>query len=241
MARNNEDDIHPIAGLLAIILVGGYLLWINIIKPAFEGVINWVQTNYSLIIIGVVLFSFIIGIIFYKRHREVELFEGEQNSKGLYIYVTINGETKWGSKENIKKWRDIDDKYIEENSFTKRLIQDIKDFQPTRKYKDEFPYQIELQGWLKKDYPQSKIETQTGSSRPDIIIDQVAIEIKGPTTTKDLKTIADKLLRYRIYYNHIIVVLFDVQMKDRYYNEWINGINNTYNKENDNIIIIRKG
>lgn len=236
MGRKNDDDVHPLAVVLACILVGLYFFWIYVIKPA----IQWIQMNYILIITGFLSIAILCGVVFYLIGRNETSYENEQNDRGLYKYEAINGETRWGSQENISKWKRNDDECLKENSFINGLIREIEGFQPTRKYPDEYSYQIELQGWLKRNYSQSKIEVQSGSSRPDIIIDHVAIEIKGPTRTKDLQTLADKLLRYRNYYKYIIIVLFDVQIKDRYYNEWMNGVNDRYNKDKDEVKIIRK-
>lgn len=47
-----------------------------------------------------------------------------------------------------------------------------------RQYKEERLYQAELVGYLKHNYPGIKIEETRDYSRPDIIIDDIAIEIK---------------------------------------------------------------
>ena len=67
-------------------------------------------------------------------------------------------------------------------------------------------------------------EVQRGSSRPDIVVGDIAIEIKGPTDNQGLITIADKINRYSQHFEHIIVVLFEVQIFERFYNEWYEGI-----------------
>jgi hypothetical protein len=78
---------------------------------------------------------------------------------------------------------------------------------------------------LSKTFPSARIEEQRGSSRPDIVIDNIAIEIKGPTKSQDLKTIADKCMRYGEHFpDGIIIVLFEVKVNDRYYKEWLEGI-----------------
>ena len=63
------------------------------------------------------------------------------------------------------------------------------------------------------------------STRPDIITRGVAIEIKGPTSMRDLQTIADKCLRYPQYFpNGMICVLFNVSITDQLYFDWLNGM-----------------
>ncbi len=83
---------------------------------------------------------------------------------------------------------------------------------------------ITLFVYLKERFPEAKIEVKRGSSRPDIVIGDVAIEVKGPTTSEDLKIIADKLLRYPKHFEDVIVVLFDLRVNERRYQEWLEGI-----------------
>lgn len=118
----------------------------------------------------------------------------------------------------------------------KQVIEIIEQFEPSRTYRDEYGYHNELQGWLKAHFKDAIVEHQTGSSRPDIVIGDIAIEVKGPTRTRDLKTIADKCNRYLQYYSNLVVVLFEVDVNERYYHEWVNGINRHYS----NVEIIRK-
>ncbi|RLG41230.1 MAG: hypothetical protein DRN78_04485 [Thermoproteota archaeon] len=109
-----------------------------------------------------------------------------------------------------------------------RVLNTVKRFRPSRRYRNEFGYHTELQGYLKAKFPEAKVELQTGSSRPDIVIRNIAIEVKGPTRRRELKTIADKLVRYRQYYDHVIVVLFEVNVNRRYLNEWLRGIKESF-------------
>lgn len=105
-----------------------------------------------------------------------------------------------------------------------RVIAEIEAFRPARAYKEESHYQVELNGWLKSKFPSAAIEIQTGYSRPDIVIDNVAIEIKGPTKARDLDTILDKCHRYLQNHDHLVVVLFDVDVKADRYAEWLDSI-----------------
>jgi hypothetical protein len=110
-----------------------------------------------------------------------------------------------------------------------KVVDLMKQFNPSRNYKDEYGYHTELQGWLKAHFKTSVVEHTTGSSRPDIVIDgNIAIEVKGPTRSQDLKTIADKCNRYLIHYDHFAVILFNVEVNERLYQEWLTGINNRY-------------
>ena len=57
----------------------------------------------------------------------------------------------------------------------------------------------------------------------DIVVGNIAIEIKGPTTNQGLQSIADKIARYRLHFAGIVCVLFDVQ-DEAHYREWLRGI-----------------
>ncbi len=104
------------------------------------------------------------------------------------------------------------------------IHQAIEEFEPPRRYENEELYHHTLFVYLKERFPDAKIEVKRGSSRPDIVIGDIAIEVKGPTTSEDLKTIADKLLRYPKHFEDVIVVLFDVRVNKRRYEEWLEGI-----------------
>lgn len=81
------------------------------------------------------------------------------------------------------------------------------------------------------------MEKQRGSSRPDIVIGGIAIEVKGPTRDKDLKTIADKCMRYSQYYKQgLIVVLFDTDVNPYMYKEWFEGLKKTHPQ----VVVIKK-
>lgn len=113
----------------------------------------------------------------------------------------------------------------------------IMAFNPSQDYSFELPYQTELVGWLKAKFPEAVIEKQRGSSRPDIVIGGIAIEVKGPTREQDLQTIADKCLRYPTYYKEgIIIVLFNVYVNSYRYKDWSDGLKRAHPE----IIVIKK-
>ena len=62
-----------------------------------------------------------------------------------------------------------------------RLAAAIEEFRPARKYDYEFPYQIELTGFLKAKLGGSiTIEETRGRSRPDIVVDRtIAMRSRG--------------------------------------------------------------
>lgn len=119
-----------------------------------------------------------------------------------------------------------------------RISDEIKRFNlPKKRLNREESYHLSLYAWLKKSFPSTKIEEQREGARPDIIIDDVAIEVKGPTTSQDLNSIANKCLIYPQYFHGgIIIVLFDVNVGNRRYNEWLKGMNRVL----PDVVIIRK-
>jgi hypothetical protein len=99
----------------------------------------------------------------------------------------------------------------------------IRRFKPSRNYQYEIDYQNELYSWLLREFP-VQYEKQTGSSRPDLIIKNIAIEIKGPTGNRELDTLTTKFLKYSNHYPYFIIVLFDCKFSEGHYNEIYNGI-----------------
>jgi len=117
------------------------------------------------------------------------------------------------------------------------LVAAIQEFQPARKYSSELPYQAELFASLKANHWSVEFERQRGHSRPDLVVLTIfAIEVKGPTTSGSLATIADKMLRYRQHFDHVICVLFDVQVNEGRYAEWLQGVMAQF----PNVVVIRK-
>ena len=214
-----------------IVLIVGALLWVYVIQPA----VAWAAAHA--VVAGAVFGSIaVLGLsaltayyLLRKRqeNREWKLelvrekkrvearkaYEAEQKAKGLVKYVDVSEKTYWGTHEEA-----------EEHRLLNQVVQLIKEFQPARQYRNELPYQCELCGWLKANFPLTAFELRTGSSRPDIVVGDIAIEVKGPTGRQQLDTIASKCLRYLQHWNNLIVVLFEVDVNERYYAEWEEGI-----------------
>lgn len=237
--NTNDVKIPPwFAGLLLISFLL-YLVWIYVVKPA----INYVKEHsvffwiLGLSVVGLLVVVFIIYIVYlYKEEEKKAIFEKKQIKQGLIKFVDRFGNERWGAPEDVKKWTQEDAAASEKEKLINQIISEIGDFQPAKKYQNEFPYQVELVGYLKAKFPHAGIERQKGSSRPDIVVGDVAIEVKGPTRTKDLQTIADKCLRYYQHFGELIIVLFEVDVYEPRYNEWKKGIENIF----PSIKIIRK-
>ena len=105
------------------------------------------------------------------------------------------------------------------------IAESIDSFEPLLPdYENELPYHIDLARWLQNKYPNLEVELQRGSTRPDIVIEDIAIEIKGPTIELGLQSIADKCMRYQQQFKSMIVVIFDVRVTDRFYEDWLAGM-----------------
>jgi len=255
MARRKKynDEIDPLAVLLILIIGGIYFAWKYIIKPIIDWIIyvgnqiiNWINQN-TVIIIIVILFAIILLAIwirkrqhekkqrdFKKQHEEEQKhferrkYVEEQTSKGLSKFSDRFGNEKWGSLEDIEEWKRRDEEEKMKESLLYKVSESIENFKPSRRYKNEFGYHTELQGWLKAHFPSAKVEIQTGASRPDIIIDHIAIEVKGPTDSQALNTLTTKCLKYSKYYTNIICVLFEPSFTDRNFQEIKEGIDRTF-------------
>ena len=235
----NFSDLPPWEQLIIALVIFGAFIWVFVIQPFIE----WVKQNIMAIvsIVSVIFILLVIGFILYWKYRkkkeaEKRIFEEKQKSKGLVKFVDRFGNEKWGKPGKIEKWRKEDEEAMKKEELINQIVETIKEFRPARRYRNEFPYQIELVGYLKSKFPYADIEQQKGSSRPDIVIGNVAIEVKGPTRTQDLKTIADKCMRYYQHFEGLIVVLFEVDVYEPRYEEWKRGLKNTF----PNVRVIRE-
>lgn len=96
--------------------------------------------------------------------------------------------------------------------FIRELENKIREFKPSQHYKEEKYYQVELIGFLKNNYPNCKIEEYRDFKRPDIVIDNIAIEIKWPTHMSWLKTLPDKINSYIPTWDYLFIVLFNIEV-----------------------------
>ncbi len=180
----------------------------------------------------------------YAKSHQINIRDLEAEEKQMEI---SREEDYLKKKEEINRrgpgeeFNDINDMF-EDLSYSKEvfhnLIDSINLFQPLRYYNEEKFYQVELTGWLKSHFPNSfiDIEVQKGYSRPDIIVDNVAIEIKGPTSRQDLESIYGKCHRYLQDYPSLIVVLFNVNVSEDRYQDWESGVKQHF----PDVVILRK-
>jgi len=131
----------------------------------------------------------------------------------ISIWLLIRKKIKEKKIENEKKEHIPD--------FLNKLEEKIKEFKPLRKYQKEELYQTGLVSFLQNNYPDVKIEETRHYSRPDIIIEDIAIEIKWPTNMSSMKTLPDKINSYLPKWNYLFIVLFDIKITDSDNNKYI--------------------
>jgi hypothetical protein len=90
-----------------------------------------------------------------------------------------------------------------------RVVGTIKSLDYTPTFREERPYQAMLYGFLKGKGFDVSYEVQTGASRPDLVVDGIAIEVKGPTDSMAMQTLSHKIMKYSNHYKFLIIVLFD--------------------------------
>jgi hypothetical protein len=239
---DSDDTFSNIVRGIGFVVVGLYVFWIFAVPP----IMAWLSANaFTLMLIGAVCLVGVVGFGYWwvredARATERLAREGEeqarkeqeyadlQRQRGLEEYQTTEGKIVWVPQEQLEEVARRDREEAEARKLVNRLTSHIEGFTPSWNNTCEQDYHRELQGYLKAVFPDARVEVQTGSSRPDVVVQNIAIEVKGPTYTRDLQTIADKLMRYSQHYDTVIVVLFNVQVNERRYSEWERGIRNTF-------------
>ena len=154
-------------------------------------------------------------------------------------HIQINDITnRINNKQAQRELNRINNDDIDNDLFL-QIKKEILAFDPLMPdYPNELPYQIDLARYLKHSFENTKVEKQKGASRPDIVIDNIAIEIKGPTNVNALQTIADKCMRYPSHFQQgFFIVLFKLHhVTQRFYNEWEQNVKNHF----PTVEIIRK-
>lgn len=238
----SDDKLIDIARGIGFALVGLYVFWIFAVPP----IMRWMSGNaQTLVLIGGVCLTGIVALGYVwvrggvrraerlaheerEREREEREYADLQRQRGLEEYRTTEGKTVWVPQEQLEEVARRDREEAEARKLVNRLTSHIEAFTPSWNNTCEQDYHRELQGYVKGLFPEARVEVQTGSSRPDIVVQNIAIEVKGPTYSRDLQTIADKLMRYSQHYDTVIVVLFDVQVNERRYSDWERGVKKTF-------------
>lgn len=237
---NKTQEIDPIIVVGVVVIISLYMIWTHVIKP----IINWLSSNLIEIAYGIIVVILIVIIFYIFSEKIKKQHEEKQRVMGLIKFTDRFNKEKWGTPQEVELWINTEYENIQKckeielkESLFYRVIISIEKFKPSRMYKNEFGYHTELQGWLKHEFPESLVEIQTGASRPDIIINNIAIEIKGPTSNRSLDTLSTKCLKYTNYYTYLIIVLFEPYFSESHYNEIVEGIERNFP---DNVKVVRK-
>ena len=157
---------------------------------------------------------------------------------GVIIYVLYNilyAPSKPVHAEPVS----ISEPVVPMFKISSKIVSDIKCFEASYRWPNESGYHAELHRYfLDKDYA-SIVEYQTGSSRPDIVIGDTAIEVKGCTTDNDIDSLPGKCVKYSNYYTDIVFVLFEpVWTRNQHAYETFRGMLSNF--DNVSILIKRK-
>ena len=142
-----------------------------------------------------------------------------------YVFKNeINTDIQNESPSKINSSKNMNDMSLEfsltiDPELVNDIVEEIKSYKPSRKTSTELPYETGLHGFLSKSFPQLETQITRGRTRPDIVIGNIAIEIKGPTTMTHINSLGDKLLRYPEFWGKLIIVLFDIQVSDGQLND----------------------
>jgi hypothetical protein len=191
-------------------------------------------------------FNYTYSQIFSNIHKISTLKNFLDKQRVRYDDIGIEIEKLREELKLKKKQRGVDAGLIKKEILTAELnakeelfykiIKSIKDFKTFKEYNNEESYHAGLYGWLKNQFPNAKAEFQVGASRPDIVIDDIAIEVKGPTDNQALDSLTTKCLKYEQYFKHLIIVLFNPVFSELNYREIASGIK----KHFPHVEIIRK-
>lgn len=208
-----------------------YIKFKDLIPTTLVGIVPLLGANFEARINWIILF--IIGVSFYLfLHFKLKPSLDNQTIQHE------GGKPSEDSRYISSVSKEVQQPYIVSdptNPIQVNVENAIRRFKPRARYRYEIDYQNELYNWLSREFP-VQYEVQTGSSRPDLIIKNIAIEIKGPTGNRELDTLTTKFLKYSNHYPHFIIVLFDCNFSEGHFNEIYNGIR----KFAPNVIIIRK-
>ena len=150
MPKKESDNL--LEGIFLTIVGIGlllYFLWICVVQPTIIWVQNWIQQNMLWISVGLIVFIAIASLYSYydyrekeKRKAEKEAFYKSQKEKGLELFVDRYGNERWGTPREIAIWKKEDEVARQKEISFYKVVDSIKKFQPSRRYKNEFPLSL---------------------------------------------------------------------------------------------------
>lgn len=134
--------------------------------------------------------------------------------------------------------------FVDRENNLPKIVSDIESkilkFESLTDYNNELWYHTDLARFLKQYYPNLTVELEVNYKRPDIVIDNIAIEVKWPTRMSDLKTIPDKINSYLKEWDFLIIVLFNIDIVGYNEEKNIEAYKNKKNEILDNILDEKK-
>ena len=206
----------------------GWIVVALLVLALVGAVVQWIAEHWLPVLWVTALLA--AGFVAYAVHRQRRraAWELAQRSRGFERFVDRFGHVQWVPASDVSRAQDEDAAARRQESFLSQVHAAVTRFEPSLWHESELPYHMELAGWLRPQFPATAVEHQQGSSRPDIVVGRVAIEVKGPTGQRELQTIADKCARYAQHFEGPIVALYDVRVLPRMYQEWEAGIARTW-------------
>ncbi|GAB7016430.1 hypothetical protein [Methanogenium cariaci] len=201
---------------------------------AVDGIVNVLISNQVWIAVVAVVILVVMGVAFNSRGIAPSISHYETSDRRVKQSVPNVLSCNLNNTENGPLLSDkINNDSDQFNEIVEKILQFRYNQNRRRKFSDnhelEEDYHNQLHQWLKSVYPNAINDTnQRGSSRPDIVIDDICIEIKGPTRKNDVRDIGQKLFRYRNHYDPRIIVVFfypEINLESQYFCEFITGVN----------------
>lgn len=133
----------------------------------------------------------------------------------IIIFYLVMYSSKKEVKQEVKHYENQDEQRDEVLNY---MLEKIHEYPNDKKFNYEHHYHDGLYGWLKHDFKELRHESGTDGSRPDLTLGEkyIAVEVKGPTTSKELENVYYiKCNKYSKVYRHIVVVLFHPDVSDK--------------------------
>lgn len=227
---SNDGLIDSWVKILFFVVIGS-----TIVGAIKLGDIGLLITSIFVILVGIAIGIIDINGIIESIDNEVNNYRQRselQKKKAFEDEQIANGFIKLKDEEGNDTWLSKD----EANKLFFDVIKSINEFKHSKNYSSEEGYHAELYGWLKAHFKNAKTEERIGSSKPDISIGNIAIEVKGPTDDNAINTLPAKCLKYLNHYDNLIFVLFNPHFSENNFREIAHGIK----KYHPGVIIIRK-
>jgi hypothetical protein len=193
--NNPDGGIRKYFAMALLIISGLYLFYLYVVPP----LLVWIIQNILAVIVALICLSIATAVVLKRRRRRAEA--GGRNNGSPTIF-----KFSWKPPD-----MDNPDAY---SKLALAVYNSIEEFRPSNSYDKEKPYHDELFSHLKKEFPQAEMEPMIQGGRPDIEIERIAVEVKGPTRNRDLDTLTSKVLIYGSKYTFVFCILFKPEFSE---------------------------